>query len=171
MRGPLWDCAGAGGGGSYDDADDDGRDPPGPSGRGSVGGPEPLGRYRFHSHKSARAAASAAATSVAAGTVAPPGAGACVAQLFVMAAAEELAEWPERGERGRRWCSPQDAHDLLRHPWMKQALRDWHARLPLLFPGGRAGDGGGGGLDGVTWADGPRPDPDGPPPRPAERQS
>ena len=36
-----------------------------------------------------------------------------------------LESWPEGKERRRIWCSPQDAHDLLRHPWMKTALATW----------------------------------------------
>lgn len=53
---------------------------------------------------------------------------ACIASLYVMHVAEELAVWPEHNERKRAWLSLKDASQLCRHPWMRDALLEWVVR-------------------------------------------
>lgn len=100
---------------------------------------EPMvGAYAFSSKKAARGHADR---------------GTCLAHIFVMHVAEELTTWPESTERKRVWvssgvvycmgcyittlkhvktssvsvmqCPADEAVDLCRHDWMKEALQAW----------------------------------------------
>jgi len=42
--------------------------------------------------------------------------------LFALAVEEELAEWPEAGERTRRWFSPAEAAEAVLEPELKALL-------------------------------------------------
>lgn len=44
-------------------------------------------------------------------------------QLYSLRVLEELAEWPERDERDRRWFAPQEAADAVDEPDLKALLR------------------------------------------------
>jgi len=78
--------------------------------RGVLSG-SPVGVFSFHSGKQERRRQADK--------------GECIAHMFALEVREVLGSWPEGKERRRLWCAPQDAFDLLRHPWMKRAMADW----------------------------------------------
>ena len=43
-------------------------------------------------------------------------------QLFRLTVAEELDDWPERGQRERRWFSPQEAAQAVDEPELKALI-------------------------------------------------
>jgi len=57
--------------------------------------------------------------------------GRCIAYMFVMKVQEELAVWPEAGQRDRVWVPLQEACNKCRHQWMRQALEVYKKRLGL----------------------------------------
>ena len=54
--------------------------------------------------------------------------GRCLAHVFVLLVSEELADWPEAGQRERIWVSLEEAYAKARYDWMREALRVWMLR-------------------------------------------
>ena len=48
--------------------------------------------------------------------------------MFAMRVVEELATWPEGGQRARVWVPLGAALGAARHGWMREALAAWVAR-------------------------------------------
>ncbi|CAG9466376.1 unnamed protein product [Pedinophyceae sp. YPF-701] len=89
--------------------------------RGELG-EQPIGVFHFHSGKQERRQQADK--------------GRCIAHIYAMNVDEELAVWPESRERKRKWCSVQEAADMLRHAWMKEALAEWARQngLTVVLP-------------------------------------
>lgn len=51
--------------------------------------------------------------------------GLCVVDVFELEVTRELSDWPEKGERSRRWVDAEDAAGLIKH----ERLGDLIARL------------------------------------------
>lgn len=60
-----------------------------------------------------------------------PGRGEAHAHMFAMRVREELATWPEGGQRARVWLPLPAALAAARHEWMRAALRAWAERAGL----------------------------------------
>lgn len=73
-----------------------------------------IGKFAFHSGKAERQASAHG--------------GRCIAYLFALHVTEELAVWPEAGQRTREWCSLQEACRRCRYDWMREALIAWMTR-------------------------------------------
>ena len=74
--------------------------------RGAVSD-EPVGRYRYEKRRRKRAAVQAEVL------------------LFSLKVADELADWPERRQRERRWFAPAEAAEAVDEPELKALLRDF----------------------------------------------
>ncbi|KAF2548045.1 hypothetical protein F2Q70_00019798 [Brassica cretica] len=48
--------------------------------------------------------------------------GGCKGYMFALEVTEELQEWPERGNRQRKWLNVKEALELCRYEWMQRAL-------------------------------------------------
>ena len=55
--------------------------------------------------------------------------GACVCWVYVMKVLKVKDDWPEMGNRVRRWLSFDEAITKCRHPWMQSALEEWRKQL------------------------------------------
>ncbi|CAL4887637.1 unnamed protein product [Urochloa decumbens] len=60
--------------------------------------------------------------------------GACKGYIFAMEVTEELESWPEQDTHNRRWVSPQEAYQLCRYDWMREALTALLERLSVIEP-------------------------------------
>ncbi|XP_071706566.1 nudix hydrolase 12, mitochondrial-like [Rutidosis leptorrhynchoides] len=48
--------------------------------------------------------------------------GGCKGYMFALEVTEELESWPEQNNRSRKWVSIEEAFDLCRYEWMRNAL-------------------------------------------------
>ena len=51
----------------------------------------------------------------------------CEVQVFPLKVARELADWPERAERTRRWFTPEDAAAAVDEAELQALIRAWAA--------------------------------------------
>eukprot|EP00245_Coleochaete_scutata_P002551 TRINITY_DN13455_c0_g1_i1.p1 TRINITY_DN13455_c0_g1~~TRINITY_DN13455_c0_g1_i1.p1 ORF type:complete len:178 (+),score=34.75 TRINITY_DN13455_c0_g1_i1:142-675(+) len=51
--------------------------------------------------------------------------GDCRAYIFALAVTEQLEVWPEQHARRRQWFLLEEALDVCRHEWMRNALKQW----------------------------------------------
>ncbi|GAB2284054.1 Peroxisomal NADH pyrophosphatase nudt12, variant 2 [Dionaea muscipula] len=51
--------------------------------------------------------------------------GGCRGHMFALKVTEELEAWPEMEVHERKWLSMNEAIDLCRYEWMREALRDF----------------------------------------------
>ena len=49
----------------------------------------------------------------------------CTVALFPLLVESEHADWPERRERTRRWCTPAEAAELVEEPGLAQLILDF----------------------------------------------
>lgn len=49
----------------------------------------------------------------------------CCVTVFPLTVETILGNWPEAGERKRRWCEPQEAADLVDEPGLARILRSF----------------------------------------------
>lgn len=64
----------------------------------------------------------------------------CEVDVFLMRVDRELDDWPERGQRKRRWVSPAQAADMIQESDLAQLVLQLthHRRLPDSHPRTRA---------------------------------
>ncbi|CAM8927561.1 unnamed protein product [Rhodiola kirilowii] len=48
--------------------------------------------------------------------------GGCRGYMYALEVTEELENWPEQGDRSRKWLTIEEASDLCRYDWMRNAL-------------------------------------------------
>ena len=51
----------------------------------------------------------------------------CEVQVFPLRVKRELADWPERKERTRRWFTPDEAAGAVEEPELQALIRSWSA--------------------------------------------
>lgn len=51
--------------------------------------------------------------------------GGCKGYMFALEVTEELEDWPEQGNRDRKWLSIKEAFKLCRYEWMCSALKEF----------------------------------------------
>jgi 8-oxo-dGTP pyrophosphatase MutT (NUDIX family) len=61
-------------------------------------GAEPIGRYRYAKQLRGKKRTRTLA---------------CEVQVFPLAVAQQLEDWPEKGQRATRWCTPEEAATLV----------------------------------------------------------